>query len=90
MHKQLRNKGVVDLILHGNKINVGIKVQMGGEGIAAKPSPLLEAATATIALPLFYANERAEGRVDGTVTRFDGLLRSVTSCAQLSSESYSP
>ena len=86
----MRDEGVVDLILHGNKINVGIKVQMGGEGTAAIPSPLLATETATLALPLFYASERAEGRADGTVAHFDGLLRSVASCAQPSSESYSP
>lgn len=85
MREELRNKGVIDLILHGNKINVGIRVRMGGEGIATNSSPLLSAETATPALLLICAIGRAGGRDDGTAVNCDGLLRSVASCVLSSS-----
>lgn len=88
MREELRNKGVVDLILHANKINVGIRVQMGGEGIATNSSPILSAVTAALALLMISAIGRAGGRGDGTAANCDGLLRSVASCGLQSSGSW--
>lgn len=87
MREELRNKGVVDLILHANKINVGIRV-MGGEGIATNSSPILSAVTAALVLLMISAIGRAGGRGDGTAANCDGLLRSVASCGLQSSGSW--
>lgn len=80
MREELRDKDIVNLILHANKINVGIMVQVSGEGIATNSSPLLSATNAAPARLLSSARGRVGGRDDGTAIHCDGLLKSVASC----------